>query len=438
MQTICTISVRLCVVAFFIYAKYIMTQQRKRSGSRTASRSSHSKYTTSYGRGNSSRSHRRSRSGKQNKRVKNIGSAAITGFIKQAASEPKPQIHEIKHSFADFDFVHMLHKNILAMGYTIPTAIQDQTIPHIMHGRDVVGLANTGTGKTAAFLLPLLQRLIQKQTKRVLIITPTRELATQIEAEFRKFSRGMQLYSTVCIGGMPTHMQLRGLKRSPHVVIGTPGRLKDLRKRHAIHFDQFSTIVIDEVDCMLDMGFLGSIKEILAESATRRQSLFFSATMPPAIQKVVQQFTYNPVEVSVSTGKTAHNVEQVLVHVKDKAKKLDQLKELLAQPEYKKVLIFSETKREVEKLAKDLHNTGHRADSIHGDKRQRQRDRSLSNFRKNSTGILVATDVAARGLDIKEVTHVINYSIPQTYADYIHRIGRTGRGDHSGTAITFV
>jgi len=361
----------------------------------------------------------------------------IAYFIRQASSS-QPKEHIIKHEFADFGFMAKIQHNLKTLGYITPTPIQDQSIPLIMRGADVVGLANTGTGKTGAFLLPLIDKIGRDRTKKALIIAPTRELAQQIDSEFRKFSAGMQIFSAVCIGGLPIVKQLKSLKRRPNIVIGTPGRLADMYQRKAVRLGEFSSVVLDEVDRMLDMGFIDSIRKILAQIPARRQSLFFSATVPPAISQLVQQFLSKPVTITVSSGQAAHNVEQDVIKVPDRASKLERLKEILARPELKKVLIFSKTKREVERLTQDLYHTGFKVDSIHGDKRQHQRQKSLTRFRNSQINILVATDVAARGLDIKNVTHVINYTIPQTYDDYIHRIGRTGRGTSKGIALTFV
>ena len=355
-------------------------------------------------------------------------------------SKSSPQVIadiKIVNTFLDFGFCSEINKNLLNRNYSIPTPIQDQSIAPILKGRDLIGLANTGTGKTAAFLLPLIEKCFADKAKKVLIITPTRELAQQIENEFRKFSFHMGLYSAVCVGGIPIYSQISALNRRPNFVIGTPGRLKDLKDRGKVNFHDFKFIVLDEIDRMLDMGFVQEIKEILNQLPPERQALFFSATLPPKIKELSKQFLKNPVSIKVSTGETAKNVDQDIVRVSD-LQKFDRLKELLITQELQKVLIFSETRRGVEKLAKDLIKDGFLADSIHGDKKQTQRQRALSKFKENKVQILVATDVAARGLDINNVTHVINYTLPRTYTDYIHRIGRTGRGDKKGFALTFV
>ncbi len=362
----------------------------------------------------------------------------VNRFVKKSDGITQSAPVEIKHIFADFGFSATVSSNLARKQYVTPTPIQDQTIPYIMEGKDLIGLANTGTGKTAAFLLPLIDKVAKDRSQNVIIIAPTRELAQQINEEFRQFSAGLSLYSAVCVGGMPIGRQINDIRRHPNFIIGTPGRLKDLSERHLVKFETFQNIVLDEVDRMLDMGFVDEIKRILNQLPERRQSLFFSATIPPKIKELVQNFLREPVTVSVVSGETAENVDQDIVRVRDSGTKFDQLREVLRQDEVKKVLIFSETKAEVNKLAINLERNGFKADCIHGNKRQSQRQKALSAFKNSFVDILVATDVAARGLDIQDITHVINYTVPQTYNDYIHRIGRTGRGDKKGMALTFV
>jgi len=361
----------------------------------------------------------------------------VSKFISHAKHNKPLEITKIQNTFADFGFCREINKNLTDIGYISPTPIQDQSIKPIMEGRDLTGLANTGTGKTAVFLLPMINKCFRDKNQRVLIIAPTRELAQQIDQEFRKFSHGMGLYSATCVGGLPIHRQISMLKRRPNFVFGTPGRLKDLKDRNVIKFEFFQNIVLDEIDRMLDMGFVDEIKQILLELPAKRQSLFFSATLPLKIESLVKQFSNDPVIVRVTTGKTATNVDQDIVRVNEK-EKFNKLREILVKNELNKVLIFSETKRGVDKLSKNLSANGFRADSIHGDKRQNQRQKALLRFKQNNIQILVATDVAARGLDIDNVSHVINYTIPNSYDDYVHRIGRTGRGDKKGVALTFV
>lgn len=358
-------------------------------------------------------------------------------FVCHPKTNEKSESIQIKHQFVDFDFCKDINRNLSAIGFISPTPIQDQSIKLIMEGRDIVGLANTGTGKTAAFLLPMINKCFCNKSEKVLIIAPTRELAQQINQDFLKFSRDMKIYSAVCVGGLPIYRQIQMLKKNPNFIIGTPGRLKDLNTRNQIDFSSFNNVVLDEIDRMLDMGFVDEIRKILSELPANRQSLFFSATLPQKIEGLVKQFLNNPVIIKTITGKTAKNVEQDIIRSSEK-EKFNKLKEILIDKELKKVLIFAETKRGVDKLSKNLKDNGFRAECIHGDKRQGQRQKALSRFRDNSTRILVATDVAARGLDIDNVSHVINYTIPNNYDDYVHRIGRTGRGDKKGVALTFV
>jgi superfamily II DNA/RNA helicase len=361
----------------------------------------------------------------------------ISKFVKRA--KPIEQIdHKIEKAFSDFGFCSELNNNLKFKKYETPTPIQDKAMGFIMEGRDLIGLANTGTGKTAAFLLPLIQKTYLDKSQKVLIIAPTRELALQIEQEFRQFSWNMKLFSAACVGGMPAFKQIQNLKRNPSFVIGTPGRLKDLSERGFIKFETFNNIVLDEVDRMLDMGFVDEIKDILAKIPDTRQALFFSATLPPKIKELTSRFLKNPEIVEIESGETTDNVNQDVVRVLNKDMKFNQLKELLSGPDFRRVLIFAETKNEVDKLANHLKSEGFKSDCIHGDKKQRERARSLTLFKDGSINVLVATDVAARGLDIKDISHVINYTVPQTYTDYIHRIGRTGRGGKSGCALTFV
>jgi superfamily II DNA/RNA helicase len=311
-------------------------------------------------------------------------------------------------------------------------------MPFVINGCDVVGVANTGTGKTAAFLIPLLDKILNNLNEKVLIIVPTRELALQINQEFMEFKGDLRVYSVCCVGGVGISPQISGLRRSHNFVIGTPGRLKDLVDRKIIHLNEFRTIVLDEADRMLDMGFVDDMRFIMKNMANNRQTLLFSATITNEIDKLIKEFLVNPEKVSVKTGDTARNVEQDIVRVRSNEEKITSLECLLAKKEFSKVLIFGRTKHGVEKLCKTLIQGGFKAESIHGDKNQNKRQSALKAFRDNHSQILVATDVAARGLDIPNVTHVINFDIPATYEDYVHRIGRTGRGNQKGIALTFV
>jgi superfamily II DNA/RNA helicase len=360
-------------------------------------------------------------------------------FINKAVAKADEVVYESTHKFADFPFGSELHHNIANKGYVTPSAIQDQAIPHIIDGRDVIGLANTGTGKTAAFLLPIIERQSGIMLRpSVLIVAPTRELAQQIDEQFREFAKGLGLYSALVVGGMNVDRQIRDLKRRPHIIIGTPGRLKDLMQRRVLQLKNMTTLVLDEADRMLDMGFLPDIRQIVDAMPRERQTLFFSATITPEIQALVNTFLNDPVTVSVRTSETSEHVEQDVIEANDKAHKLELLTDLLSKEAYDKVLIFGETKFGVQRLSDHLDNIGIPSAAIHGNKNQSQRQRALKQFKDNRVKVLVATDVAARGLDIPNVSHVINFDTPQTYEDYTHRIGRTGRGGARGHAHTFI
>ena len=360
-------------------------------------------------------------------------------FINRAVSQVDEVIYESNHKFSDFPFSQRLSDNVARKGYEIPSAIQDQAIMHILEGRDLIGLANTGTGKTAAFLLPIIER--QKDTSirpTVLIIAPTRELAQQIDEQFREFAQGLDLYSALIVGGISVDRQIRDLKRRPHFIIGTPGRLKDLINRRLIRLDSMTTLVLDEADRMLDMGFLPDIRAIVNDMPRERQTLFFSATITPEIQALVSSFLKDPVTVSVRTSETNEHVEQTVIEARDKNHKVELLTEMLKGQDYDKVLVFGETKFGVQRLSDHLDNSGIPSVAIHGNKNQSQRQRALKQFKDERVRVMVATDVAARGLDIPNVSHVINFDTPQNYEDYIHRIGRTGRAGASGKAHTFI
>ena len=360
----------------------------------------------------------------------------VSKFINKAVPVEAEVAYVPDNKFCDFIIDQRLKQNIITKGYVTPTLIQDKTIPHILAGKDVVGIANTGTGKTGAFLVPLIQKVILNKFEKILVVVPTRELAVQINQELRSFVTNLGIYSACCVGGASIGAQIAELRRQNNFVIGTPGRLKDLINRSFIKPGQFNTIVLDEADRMLDMGFIADMKFIMAKMPVKRHTLFFSATMSKEIEVLIKQFLHEPVVVSVRTGDTSKNVDQDIVRVS--GDKLTALENLLKQSGFYKVLIFGRTKHGVEKLSKKLIEKGFKADSIHGNKPHSKRQRALNAFKDNSVAILVATDVAARGLDIPDVSHVINYDVPATYDDYVHRIGRTGRGDKKGKALTFV
>lgn len=358
-------------------------------------------------------------------------------FIK-AANPAHVDTYVPTHTFADFDIHQLLKENIQAKGYVTPSPIQDQSIPPALEGKDVIGIANTGTGKTAAFAIPLLHRLMNDRNSRAIIIAPTRELAQQIEDECISFARKSGLNGVVLIGGSPMGKQLKGLRNKPNVVIGTPGRIKDHLERKTLDLSRFNMVVLDEVDRMVDMGFINDIRLLLSKVAEIRQSLFFSATIDHKINALIQTFMTNPVTVSVKQGDTSDNVEQNVVKYSSPSEKIGKLHDLLIDSSVKKALVFDETQRSVEKLSKELLSRGFKTNAIHGGKTQGHRQRALNQFRDNNISVLVATDVAARGIDVTDITHVINYSTPASYDDYIHRIGRAGRAGKTGNALTFI
>jgi len=285
--------------------------------------------------------------------------------------------------------------------------------------------------------LPLLDKVLQDRRQRILVVAPTRELAIQINQELIKFANGLQIFSVCVVGGVSINNQIKDLRRSHNLVIGTPGRIKDLMRRNYLQLNQFQTVVLDEADRMLDMGFIHDVRTLMSAVAREHQTLFFSATLSGDVKNVIDEFLNDPIHISVKTTDTARSVDQDVVYVKNRGK-VDTLHDLLVRPEFNKVLIFGRTKNGVERLSETLISRGFKVISIHGNKNHGQRQRALKSFKENSVSVLVATDVAARGLDIPDVSHVINYELPSTYEDYIHRIGRTGRGGKVGKALTFV
>lgn len=354
------------------------------------------------------------------------------------AKQPEASDYAPKHKFADFAVDQIIHRNLEAKGFEIPSPIQDQTIPLALSGRDIIGIANTGTGKTAAFAVPVIQTLITNPDAKALIVAPTRELAQQIEEECRSIGKGGGFSGAVLIGGTGMGAQLRDLRARPRLVIGTPGRIKDHLERGTLKLDQFNMVVLDEVDRMLDMGFLPDVSYILKELSEKRQSFFFSATMDPKVQSLIRTFSSDPETVSVKSAEGSDHVNQDVVRYSTPNDKLDKLHDILLKSEVSKAIVFDETQRSVERLSSELASRGFAADAIHGGKSQGQRQRALDNFKRSKVTILVATDVAARGIDVADITHVINFSQPQSYQDYVHRIGRAGRAGRVGHALTFV
>ena len=359
-------------------------------------------------------------------------------FVNKAVITETVEKFVPEHSFNDFLIDARIKANIAKHGFTAPTPIQDKAIPHVLKGADVVGIANTGTGKTAAFLIPLINKILLNPREKIIVMVPTRELAIQIESELRLFTPMLRIFGVCCVGGAPIGRQISQLKLMHNLVIGTPGRIKDLIERKFIRLEDFKTVVLDEADRMLDMGFINDMRAIMAKMPKDRQTLFFSATLSPDIAGLIREFLHEPVTISVKTRDTSKNVDQDVVKVGYGNDKVKILHDLLTKAEFSKVLIFGRTKHGVEKLSKLLTQRGVKAESIHGNKNHGQRQRALGAFKDNKVQVLVATDVAARGLDIPDVSHVINFDLPATYDDYVHRIGRTGRGNKTGKALTFI
>ena len=330
--------------------------------------------------------------------------------------------------------------NLLDKGYRTPTEIQDKTLEAILAGKNIIGLAQTGTGKTGAFLIPLINNLLdRKASNQVLIVAPTRELAIQTDKEFQTIAKGLNLSSISLIGGTSVKMDLRKLRRPGHFVIGTPGRLTDMVRQGALDLNNFTTIVLDEFDRLLDMGFSRDINQLIDGMSNRKQTILFSATEDKSQKQLVKRLLDNPVEIRVRNGNTdPGTIDQDIVSVNNGENKMDVLLNMLREDTFEKVLVFAETKRWVSRICRDLRRAGIKADEIHGNKSQNYRLNALNSFKNLRIQVLVATDVAARGLDIAQVTHVINYQQPRNMDSYIHRIGRTGRAGRSGKAITFI
>ena len=348
-------------------------------------------------------------------------------------------------SFKDLGLAEALLRAVAAEGYSIPTPIQAQAVPHVLAGRDLLGCAQTGTGKTAAFALPILHRLVEQGTQnnrhgrraRVLVLSPTRELASQIGESFATYGRHAKMRQVVIYGGVNQNRQTKALQAGVDIIVATPGRLQDLMQQGFVDLRGIEVFVLDEADRMLDMGFIPDIRRIIAKLPEQRQTLFFSATMPPDIRKLADVILRDPVPVEVArTSSAAETVEQAVYHVA-KNDKPTLLREFLTTKGLTRALVFTRTKHGADRVARHLSKSGVRAEAIHGDKSQAARQRALTNFKSNSPPVLVATDVAARGLDIDEISHVVNYDLPNVPETYVHRIGRTGRAGATGLAVSF-
>lgn len=342
--------------------------------------------------------------------------------------------------FTKLNLQPTLLKNLKDKGYESMTNIQEQSIFPLMEGRDLLGISNTGSGKTGAFLIPIIEHAkADQQQFTALIVTPTRELALQIEEEFKTLSKGMNLYSATFIGGTNINSDFKSLNRKLHVIVGTPGRLLDLYDRKLLKLNQVNTLVLDEFDRMLDMGFVHDVKKLVNAMTKRSQTMLFSATLEPSQKALIDGLLDNPVVVKINSGgTTSENVEQETIRVPEGRDKFEMLAGLFKDKTMDRVIIFTETKRLADRLSKKLNETGIKSGLIHGNKSQNFRNKTIEEFKNGTTRVLVATDVAARGIDVADVTHVINYQLPMSMDSYIHRIGRTGRAGKTGRAITFV
>ena len=347
--------------------------------------------------------------------------------------------------FKDLQLIQPILDALNEEGYSSPTPIQQGAIPSILAQKDLLGCAQTGTGKTAAFAIPMLQLLARPKTMassgqrpiRALILTPTRELAIQIQESFDAYGRHLRLKNTVLFGGVNQHAQVETLKRGVDIPVATPGRLLDLCNQGHVRLNEIEIFVLDEADRMLDMGFVHDVKRVLAKLPAKKQTLFFSATMPPEIQSLANSMLHEPVKVSVTPpSSTADTITQWLYFV-EKQNKRSLLQHILEDNAIETALVFTRTKHGADKVVKDLHKAGISAEAIHGNKSQNARQRALSNFKSRSTRILVATDIAARGIDVDLLTHVINYELPEIPETYVHRIGRTGRAGSDGISFSF-
>jgi superfamily II DNA/RNA helicase len=340
--------------------------------------------------------------------------------------------------YSQFEITKVLKRNAYEKGYSHPTKIQYKAIPEILSGKDILGIATTGSGKTAAFLIPMINKIVKDRNSRCLIVVPTRELAMQIQDEFRQLSRNTGINSVLIMGGNSMRTQISILRRNPEFIISTPGRLKDLTERREINLSTINNVILDEVDRMLDMGFINDIRFIIDRLKKERQSLFFSATMNNKSEQIANTLLNNPVRIEIEKQEPGRNVDQDVVRLDRNENKFDVLLNLLKKEELKKVLIFTATKRGADNLCRKLGESRIYVESLHGNKKQNQRSRIIDKFKKGSIDVLIATDVASRGLDVNNISHVINYEMPQSYDDYIHRIGRTGRAGKKGFALTFV
>ncbi len=386
---------------------------------------------------------RRSRGGNQKQRSgrrQAPSSLDYNQLIKKQA-----EVKETVEFVSDYRYEElMLHpalkKNLRKKGYERPTEIQESSLEHLINGENMVAVAKTGTGKTAAFLIPIIENLLTLERPfQTLVVVPTRELAQQVETEFRDLTRGMGFYTTCLIGGTSVQRDLDRLKKKNNLIVGTPGRLMDMYRQGALKLANISVLVLDEFDRMLDMGFVKEIQSMVGAMRQRSQTMLFSATLDKSQKSIIREIVPEAVQLRISSGQSAgDNIEQHVIKVDQSEDKFGMLLDLLVKPDFEKVIVFAETKRLVDRLNKKLDKNGVSSVIIHGDKSQNYRTRAIRNFKDGRSKVLVATDVAARGIDIDDVSHVINYQMPLTMESYLHRIGRTGRAGKKGTAYTFV
>lgn len=377
---------------------------------------------------------------RRNERSKKSSGRDLSMYIHTPGeSTNETPVYEPVHTFDEFHVNQELLQRIKEKGFVAPSEIQDKAIPVLLQGNDLIGVAGTGTGKTAAFLIPIIDRLLEEpEDQSALIIAPTRELASQINDEFRSLVKGLGIYSTCLIGGLSVRDSIQALKRTNHIVIGTPGRLLDMHDRGLLNLENFETLVLDEFDRMLDMGFSDEMRMINKEMVNKEQTMLFSATVDPSQRKLIDEIAgaAEEVKAAMNTQKTDAIHQDVLpVNGQDK---FQLMHDLIVEQEDEKVILFCETKRMADDMLKKLKSEGVRADAIHGDKTQNARQTALRKFKRGNVNVLIATDVVARGIDVPDVSLVINYDIPRNYTDYVHRIGRTGRAGKTGRAITMV
>lgn len=387
--------------------------------------------------GNNTSQNIRRRGGNNKKRA--VSSVDPKLLVKRAV-QAEMKVYEPTRSFDQMPLSPNLKANLYEKGFKYPTQIQDETLEHLIAGKDLLGVANTGTGKTGAFLIPIIEQILQNNGHgQALVVVPTRELALQVEEEFKSLTYKLGIYSSSFIGGTNVGSDLKKLRRKSHLIIGTPGRLMDLADRGNLRLNDISTLVLDEFDRMLDMGFVNDIKKMVKQMSRRKQTMLFSATLDATQKGLIKELLTNPIEVKVSNGtSTSDQIDQDVIRVPEGKDKFDMLLSLISDKEFEKVLIFAETKRWVDKVSKKLNQSGVKSDLIHGNKSQNYRNNALDRFKKGKIKVLVATDVAARGIDVSDITHVINYQLPMNFDSYVHRIGRTGRAGKTGKAFTFV